>query len=179
MIAATKSTRIPKLPKPELENVDPLTARVFHALGKVIHLNRLVMLQTIAQRGVQFPEAMTLSLLCRHDGVSQRELADILHLSRPRVSMILRNLETSGAILRRVDETDRRVARVFLTDEGRKREREQRVIMGQYVDRTIGALPEADRRELERLLGDLADRVVAVLREGREGAPPDEEPHCP
>jgi DNA-binding MarR family transcriptional regulator len=156
------------LPRPELENVDPLTARVFHALGRVMHLNRLVMARTMGQHGVQSPEAIALTLLARNDGFSQRELAEILHLSHPRVSTILNTLEKAGLVLRRPDENDRRLVRVFLTDEGRRSERVHRSVMGAYVERTVGALPEADRLELERLLNDLAGSIKVVLQEGHD-----------
>lgn len=108
-------------------------------------------------------------LLREHDGMSQRELASVFHLSPPRVSMILRTLEESGAIERRVDESDRRIVRVFLTSEGRRREEEQRAVFEDYVSRTMGSLSEKDRQELERLLTELAERTEELLRE--EGAP--------
>lgn len=130
-----------------------------------MHLNRLVILKMIAQKGVQPPEAFALMLLRDHDGATQSELADVLHLSPPRVSTILRSLEDSGAVIRHPDETDRRLTRAFLTPKGRQREEEQRAVLGDYVNRTIGTLSEADRRELERLLGKLADRTLAVLHE--------------
>jgi MarR family transcriptional regulator, organic hydroperoxide resistance regulator len=152
-------------PKPKLEDVDPLTARVFHALGQVMHLNRLVVAQTMSHHGVQFPEATTLTLLVGNDGISQRELAEALHLSHPRVSMILNALEKSGAVERRPDESDRRVVRIYVTDEGRSREGHQRAVLGKYVERTLGVLSEADRLELERLLNQLADSIKAVLRD--------------
>jgi DNA-binding MarR family transcriptional regulator len=166
VIAAAKHCQIPKPPRPELENVDPLTARVFHALGKTIHLNRLIMGRMIAPRGVHHGEALVLPFLSRNEGRTQRELVEIFHLSPPRVSMILRSLEKSGAVVRQADETDRRLTRVYLTPEGRRREKEQRMILGDYVSRTIGALSEADRLELERLLNELAERTMDMLREG-------------
>jgi DNA-binding MarR family transcriptional regulator len=149
----------------QLENVDELTARAFHAFGRMMHLNRLVMARMVAQHGAHHGEVIALALLSRKEGVSQRELGDILHLSAPRVSVILDSLERSGAVLRRPDETDRRLSRIFLTPDGRLREKEQREILRDYVNRTIGALPEADRSELARLLGELADRTLAVLQE--------------
>ena len=150
---------------PQLENVDELTARAFHAFGRMMHLNRLVMARMVGQGGAHHGEVIALALLGRNEGVSQRELGDILHLSAPRVSMIVDGLERSGAVLRRRDESDRRLTRIFLTPEGRLREKEQRDILRDYVNRTIGALPESDRKELERLLGKLADRTLEVLQE--------------
>lgn len=161
----------PPIPKPALDSVDPLTARVYHAFGRVLHLNRLVTTKIITQQGFQPPEAFALTFLREHDGVTQRELAGFLHLSPPRVSTILRSLEESGAVVRRQDESDRRLTRVFITPEGIRRDQEQRTVLGEYVMRTIGALSDADRLEFERLLDVLAERNREVLRDPpRKGA---------
>jgi DNA-binding MarR family transcriptional regulator len=153
------------------ENVDPLTAQVLQALGKVVHLNRLITIKMAARHGIQPPEGFALTFLGRNEGISQRDLAEMLHLSPPRVSAILQTLEERGALVRRADEVDRRLARVFLTDEGRRQEKEQRGVLGEYVARTLGAFSEADRRDLARLLGKLGDRLLAVLQE-EQGAGP-------
>jgi DNA-binding MarR family transcriptional regulator len=158
----------------ELENVDELTARVFHAFGRMVHLNRLVMGRMIAQRGAHHGEVIALALLRHHDGISQRELGQILHLSAPRVSAILDALERGGAVDRRSDEVDRRLTRVYLTAEGRERERQQRDLLSDYVNRTVGALSEVDRSELERILGELADRTMTVLHQAKPGGKHDE-----
>jgi DNA-binding MarR family transcriptional regulator len=150
---------------PQLENVDELTARAFHALGRMMHVNRLIMAKMGTQQGTHHGEVIALALLSRGEGVSQRELGEVLHLSAPRVSIILDTLVKDGAVVRRADEADRRLTRVFLTPEGRRRVKEQRYALSDYVNRTIGALSEDDRRELTRLLGELADRTRAVLEE--------------
>jgi len=167
----TAGAKHPGIPKPALENVDPLTARVYHAFGRVLHLNRLVTTKIISQQGFQPPEAFALTFLREHDGATQRELAGFLHLSPPRVSAILRTLEESGAVLRRQDEADRRLTRVFLTPEGIRRDQEQRAVLGEYVMRTLGALSETDRLEFERLLDALAEQTREVLSDPpqREG----------
>ena len=154
---------------PELENLDPQTARVFHAMGRVMHLHRLATGKMLSEHGVQHAEAFALPLLVMREGISQRELGDVLHLSPPRISMVLRELESSGLVVRRPDESDRRVTRVFLTPMGRRREGEQRALLRNYVDRTLGALSEVDQLELERLLRELADRTMEVLQDVPEG----------
>jgi DNA-binding MarR family transcriptional regulator len=170
-LAVERTWSIPVTPKGcarirlQLENVDEVTADTFHAFGRMMHLNRLAMARMIAQHGAHHGEVVALALLSQQGGLSQRELAETLHLSPPRVSTILRALEKSGAVMRHSDEEDRRRARVFLTEEGRRRELEQRQILGKYVNQTIGTLPENERRELGRLLGKLADRTKEVLQE--------------
>ncbi len=175
MVSANKIDNCTHSLGPELENVDDLTVRVFNTLHRVLHLNRQVMLKTISQRGVQATEAFALTLVAKNDGVTQSELAGILHLSHPRVSSILRSLEESGSIERHSDDADRRLTRVFATAEGRRREKGEREVLGEYVNRTIGALSESDRVELVRLLGELADKIVGVLDDEEPRGPQAEE----
>jgi DNA-binding MarR family transcriptional regulator len=122
-----------------------------------------------SQRGIQHGEAFALPLLCRNEGVSQRELTAILHLSPPRVSVLVRSLVKAGAVETRADDDDRRLTRIFVTAAGRVREKEQRTVLESYVNRTIGALSEADRQQLERILDQLAARTQEVLREESQG----------
>lgn len=162
MTARTREC-IAKPPRPEFENVDATTARAFHAFGRVLHLNRLAMMRMFAQRGIQHAEAHALPLLCSHEGINQRELGERLHLSPPRVSTLVRSLEKNGTVERRTDEADRRLTRVFITDKGRRLEKEQHTILEDFVNGTIGVLPEADKLELERLLDQLAESIERAL----------------
>jgi len=108
-----------------------------------------------------------LRLLANNEGVNQAELAEILHISRPQVTKILQSLEKDGSIVRHVDESDQRRTLVFLTEAGRDEERRFRSFLDGYINQSIGALPEADRCELERLLNDIAGHIEEMLRADR------------
>jgi len=151
---------------PRLENVDESTADAFHALGQMMHANRLAVARMSADSGANHREIVALALVCQQDGLTQKELGEILHLSPPRVSIIVDSLAESGSVERRTDNEDRRVVRLYATAEGRQREKSQRDLLGDYVNRTIGALPAHDRIELARLLRELAERTMTVLQDG-------------
>jgi DNA-binding MarR family transcriptional regulator len=142
-----------------LEGVDELSAQVFHAFHATLRLHRQLMTRNLAAHGTHSGQAMCLRLLAAHDGITQRDLADALHLARPTVSRMLQGMERSGVVERRPDATDQRLMCVRLTGAGRALERELRAVAAVYVNETIGALPEGDRRELARLLGDLAASI--------------------
>jgi DNA-binding MarR family transcriptional regulator len=82
------------------------------------------------------------------------------------VTAILQGLEKRGHVRREVDPADQRVTRVFLTEEGRRQEMENRAAFEDYVQRTIGRLSEADRLELARLLDEISVHVSALLCPG-------------
>ena len=56
----------------------------------------------------------------RADGMSQRELSDLLVVDRSNVTGLLDRMEKSGWVQRADDPTDRRVYRVTLTPSGRR-----------------------------------------------------------
>lgn len=162
-----------KLPAAPLDNVDQLTLRTFQAFGRAFHLHRQALLRGISKTGLHHGEVIALRLLAESDGMSQRELADVLHLSRPRVTTILQNLERTGAVRRSPDPDDQRLTRVFLTDKGRQQEQANRAAFEEYVTATIGALDDADKVELERLLDALSARIAERLQSspGPEAGP--------
>jgi DNA-binding MarR family transcriptional regulator len=146
-----------------LDGVDASSADVFRALRRTFLLQRQLMEKALAAKGSHPGEAMCVRLLDEHEGMSQRDLADVLHLSRPRVTAILQRLERAGAVARRVDEHDQRLTRVALTVEGRRLAEGLRAVFVTCITRTIGGLSEDERRELERLLGSLAENTTRAL----------------
>jgi DNA-binding MarR family transcriptional regulator len=88
-------------------------------------------------------------LVRRRPGVSVAEAAAELQLAANTVSTLVRQLADAGLLVRRVDRTDRRVARLELTPEMAQK-------VGRFRDRRvallalgIGELRPADRRRLE------------------------------
>jgi MarR family transcriptional regulator, organic hydroperoxide resistance regulator len=60
-----------------------------------------------------------LNRLWEEDGLSQVDLAERTFKDKPGTTRILNLLEKKGVVVRRLDESDRRVLRVFLTKIGR------------------------------------------------------------
>jgi DNA-binding MarR family transcriptional regulator len=148
----------------ELAGADEASsALVFRAFLNAMRLHRQLMIKTLTARGANPGQAFCLRLLAAHEGISQRDLAEMLHLARPTVTRMLQAIEKSGMVERRPDAADQRLTRVYLTAAGRDRERAVSAVAVDYVDQTIGTLPAADRRELTRLLGELAESLARAL----------------
>ncbi len=150
-------------PLEPLEGVDPLSMRVLDAFMRAVAAHRQLMFTVFAQEGAHPAQAHCLKILGRRDGISQRELAEALYLSPPTVTSMLQRMERAGTIARRPDPDDGRITRVYLTPLGRDRERELQRVLGAVIGGVLNTIPEADRRELERLLGIVADRAAGAL----------------
>lgn len=164
----TKADAAFKLSLVELEGVDELSARVFRTFLNALRLHRQLMIATLAEHDSHPGQAICLRFLSANDGITQRDLADALHLARPTVSKMLQAMEKAGAIERRPDEHDQRLTRVCLTAAGHELETELRTVSAAYINKTMGTLPERDRRELGRLLEALNGSISAAIAARRD-----------
>ena len=155
--------------QPQLEGVDELSLAAFRALRDVMRMNGHAMAKRFAAKGAHMGQAACLRVLDGNDGCTQRDMADILHVSRPSITGMLQAVEKSGAIVRKPDENDQRLTRVYLTDKGRAMAVDLRRVLADYITETIGQMPEKDRRDLARLLGELNKRIASATS-SNEGA---------
>lgn len=149
----------------EPPGVDALSYEVYLSFMAALHLHRSLMARTFAGAGGHMGQAGALRILAVNDGLSQRDLAEKMHVARPTVTIMLQGMEANGMIERRPDERDQRVTRVYLTQEGRALEERAQEALGRYINETIGAMTERDREELKRLLGEFASNTTKALEE--------------
>ncbi len=165
----------PPLLPDDLDGVDELSSQVFRAFMGTLRQHKRLMMQTLADRGMHPGQVMCLRLMTANDGIAQRDLADALHVSRPTVTKMLNSMEKAGLVRRQSDPVDARLTRIHLTDAGAAKEKLMRAAAADYVNATIATLPEADRRELRRLLDELGESInrAAAARETscRSGGP--------
>lgn len=148
---------------PEL-NLGPIAV-----LGRLNRCAALLQRVTDAPLGtaeLSRPEFDILGALRRVGGeLTPGRLARETFASPAAVTKRVRGLETRGLVERRVDDRDRRVAHLTLTDAGR--ELIDRLFPQQlsYEDALLSRLPGVERDELARILGDLL-----LLLEGQLGS---------
>jgi DNA-binding MarR family transcriptional regulator len=145
------------------EGVDELSFEVFRALMTTVKLNGRLLMRTLGEKGGHPGQAGLLWAVGTREGVSQRELADMVHLSAPTVTTMLQKMERAGLVERWADEDDQRLTRLKLTDAGRELNLALRLAHGEYISTTIGSMSTKDRRELARLLGVLGGNISAAL----------------
>lgn len=73
----------------------------------------------LGEIGVYHGQPPLLCALEENDGLSQRELADILNIAPSTITVMLKRMEKAGLIFRKQDSKDQRVSRVYLTEEGK------------------------------------------------------------
>jgi MarR family transcriptional regulator, organic hydroperoxide resistance regulator len=151
-------------PAPGTEGLDPLTASAYLAFQTAVDTHYALVIKHTTERVLYPGQVMLLRLLTVSDGVAQRDLADVLRISRPRITRLVQTLEAAGAVHRVRDLQDQRIIRVYLTDMGRQLELEKGTLRNDALNYIFGAMSQSDRKELERLMGFVTQRVEELLQ---------------
>ena len=90
---------------------------LFH---QVIHMQMLYMSKLMQPMDMKPGQAAILFILLKKGAVSQRELANMMHITPPSMTSALQKLEKRELIERKMDEKDQRVLRIQISDKGRE-----------------------------------------------------------
>jgi DNA-binding MarR family transcriptional regulator len=100
-------------------------------------------------------------LLCLRsgEGISQQELAERLLVTKGNICVIVQKMEASGLLERRVDSTDQRLHRLYLTDAARHLL--ARVMPGhrELLARIVGNLTAAEQKTLHEFLARMEETI--------------------
>jgi len=141
------------------------TDPVYAAFGRAIRFNYCRTHMLLEELGVYPGQPPLLFVLGKYGALSQKQLADRLHLTPATVAVMLRRMEQGGLVARRTDPADRRISTVHLTAQGRAlRDRVKRAL-GVIAAECLGDFTPAQRRQLQHLLERLrANLERACLR---------------
>lgn len=93
----------------------------------------------------------------RQDGITQKQLAEMIDIRPQSLSELLYKLEQDGLIERRACELDKRASLVFLSPIGRARIDAIREERRRFADEFLSPLSEEEKDQLAALLGKLID----------------------
>ena len=100
-----------------------------------------------------------LASLNRNDGQTLASISRDLLVTAGNVTGLVDRAERDGHVVRREEPSDRRVFRVYLTDEGRALIRSLLPMHSKHVGALLDGLPPAELHDLRRLLGSLRDHL--------------------
>lgn len=70
--------------------------------------------------GIYPGQIPVLGMVSKKEGLSQKELAEILRIKPPTVTVSVQRLEKAGFLYKKPDEKDQRIARIYLTEKGKE-----------------------------------------------------------
>jgi DNA-binding MarR family transcriptional regulator len=100
------------------------------------------------------------------DGITLNGLAAHLGLPKSSASVLVKDLERRGFLVRRRDPDDERRLAIVLTALGRQRVSEDKVLEPRRLETALAALNERDRAALIRIMERLAEAAEAATPPG-------------
>lgn len=109
--------------------------------------------------GVYPGQPPLLFILNKHDGLSQKEIADKLGIKPSTITVMLKRMESGNLVCRRQDSEDQRVSRVYLTEEGRRLSEKSKEITIQLQDECFGNFTQEEKENFRRLFIQMRDNL--------------------
>ena len=131
-----------------------------YVLSDVARLIRTVFDRRVRGIGLTRAQWLVLTRLYRRPGASQTELADMLEIDRASAGRMIDRMQKNGWVERRADSEDRRINRLYLTEDARRAHKDMWAIAETTVDDALAPLSAAERAQFTRL----AARVKGQLQ---------------
>lgn len=110
--------------------------------------------------GVYHGQPPMLFILSKHDGLSQKELADMLKVKASTITVMLKRMEKSNLVMRKQDSQDQRVSRVYITEEGLKLCKKASEVMKVIENECFGNFTTEETVILRRLFLQMKDNLI-------------------
>lgn len=119
-------------------------------------------------------DPILLMYVASHDGKTQSEIARELCIKPASLTVMVKRMEQAGLIIRRADEKDMRITRVFISEAGRKTSRKTARLFGEVVEQIYQGVSEEQlkiyysvlkiiEKNLERLAGSSSPNSATML----------------
>ncbi|CUS26633.1 MarR family transcriptional regulator [Paucilactobacillus oligofermentans DSM 15707 = LMG 22743] len=130
------------------KSYEDLSHQMFNVIGL---MRRASLARSSEQHGIHHGQGHLLSVLMEHDNLSQKELADVVHIRAASVTDLLEKMEHEGLVIRTKDEKDRRITRVSISDKGRQFLIKNNLIRHEVNEVVYGDLNDDDLEQLDMI----------------------------
>ncbi len=117
----------------------------------------------LSEIGIYQGQPQLLFILEKNDGLSQREISDILKITPSTITVMLKRMEKVGLLSRKQDSKDQRISRVYLTDEGKNICTKAKKCMKELSEECFQGFSEDEKEIFKLLLRKMASNLKEKL----------------
>jgi MarR family transcriptional regulator, organic hydroperoxide resistance regulator len=144
------------------ERVPANPSRVWFRFLRLHQRSHAAMTQRLRTVGLSVAQFDLLSTLTESEGITQRDLAERLYVTKGNVSGLVDRLVEAGMVDRRAIPGDRRSYALHLTPAGRKVALEGMDVQNAFIKTTLGTLESEDLDTLDRVISRWRDALKNV-----------------
>ena len=112
--------------------------------------------------GIHPRQMPILAVLWKENGCSQKELASQLGVKPPTVTVSIQRLEKIGIIVRKQDEKDQRISRIYLTEEGKAIINEGMRMAKEGEKQVLNGFSESELCLMKRFCIQIKENIAAM-----------------
>lgn len=139
--------------------------RRIELLGRLHHMAFRTLFQ---QDGPPPAQVGAMKFIIRFPGLSQRELADKLHIQRATATVMLQKMEKAGYIDRRPDQDDQRISRIYPTALAKTMDAENHKNVNAYFSRCFAGISPEHFDIMVSSLITLGENLREILHENSD-----------
>lgn len=144
----------------------PSPERIWFRFLRLHQRGHAAMSQRLRLLGLSVAQFDLLSTLTESEGITQRDLAERLYVTKGNVSGLVDRLVDAGLVTRRDIPGDRRSYALHLTEEGRALAVAGMEAQREFVARTLGRLPAGELQQLDSVITRWREQLRALEAEG-------------
>lgn len=137
---------------------------------KLVHRYSAKSYKKFMEMGVHPGQIPVMKKLYHQEGASQRELAEMLHVKPPTITVTIKRLEKAELVYRSADETDMRVSRIYLTEKGKSITEELCELLKENEQTLIRGFTESELCLIRRFFLQMIDNMEeeTINKEGKK-----------
>ncbi len=122
-------------------------------------------MRSCASEGIlsQHSARLILSMLAHHEGLRQTDLVRLTHMKAPTVSVLVKKMTAEGLLTNRVQFSDLRAARLYLTDKGREQHETTRATLRATDNILMRGFTTEETEQLKSMLCRMRDNLLSDL----------------
>lgn len=144
---------------------DPPEFAAIRRIEILSRLHHMAFRATLREEDLPPAQAGAMRVVIRHPGMSQRELADRLHIQRATATVMLQKMEKAGYIDRRPDPEDQRISRIYPTEQAKAMDAENQKAVDAYFARCFTGVAQEEFDAMEAALEKLGKNLREILSE--------------
>lgn len=154
------------LPDPQpLEDEDSPEFAAIRRIELLGRLHHMAFRTLFREDGLPPAQAGAMKVIIRCPGMSQRELADKLHIQRATATVMLQKMEKAGYIDRRSDQDDQRISRIYPTKLAKTIDAENQKNVNAYFARCFSGISPEAFDTMAAAMTRLGDNIREILNE--------------
>lgn len=135
---------------------------LYAVFGQIIRLQFQCLHNMLDKYGMYPGQPPLLFALYHRDGQSQKELAEKLNIRPATITVMLSRMEKTGLLIRKQDEEDQRISRVYITEKGRETCKELKKVMNILHDECFKNFTEEEKDILYKMLVKMRDNLINI-----------------